>query len=735
MSAAVGDLGEAWRPKLDVSGRPLGLRPVDLARFFRPGRVAVVGASDTRGRPNTAMWQKIRAWGAATGADVVPVNPHRATVDGARCAGSLSELEPGIDVVAILNSDVEPVLAEAVERDAGFVVVFAAGFSETGSVGARRERALVAQLDGQRTRMLGPNTNLNAFEVFAPLPPPTLALATQSGHQGRPLFQAQDVGVAVSHWAPTGNEADLDASDFIAWFADQPEIGAVAAYLEGCADGRRLRLALDRAALAGTPVVVVKVGRSAEGRSMAQSHTGHLTGSDRVVDGVFRQHGVIRVDGLDELQDVATMLARCAAPTAPGIGIYGISGGSGAHLADLCGAASLRIPRLSPATITVLRECIPGYLRVSNPVDCGGAPAMDERGRRILDALVADPAIGAIVCPLTGALPAMTEPLARDLVAVARTTTKPVCVIWGSPITDDPSLTEVLLPSGLPIFRSFQNCVLALRSWLDWHEYQGRYRSPFARVPTRAAPGRAVAAPLLSGTTTVAEHDAKAVLAAYGIEVSRDHLVRSPKEATRAAEALGLPVVMKVASSDLPHRSDLGLVRVGVSSFTAVRHTYDELLARAAAAAPDATVDGVLVCEQIASGVEVMAGVVHDEVFGPAVTVGLGGTWVEVLDDLAVRVPPFDRAEARRMIAETRAARVLAGLRGAPPASVGALVDLLVRLQRLALDLGDDIAELDANPVLVTAERAVVADALIVPRIHPAVPPRARATRPGGRQP
>jgi acyl-CoA synthetase (NDP forming) len=665
------------------------------------------------------MWKKIRTWAEATGAEVLPVNPHRATVDGTPCVPSLAELGAGLDVVAILNADVEAVLDEAVARRAAFVVVFAAGFSETGAVGARRERGLVERLVGHRTRMLGPNTNLNAFEVFAPLSPPAIALVTQSGHQGRPLFQAQEVGVAVSHWAPTGNEADLDASDFIAWFADQPEVGAIAAYLEGCANGRTVRLAFDRAAQAGTPVVAVKVGRSAEGRSMAQSHTGHLTGSDRVANGVLRQHGVTRVDGLDELQDVATMLARSAPPTAPGIAIYGISGGSGAHLADLCGAAGLRLPRLSPTTIRALRECIPGYLRVSNPVDCGGAPAMDERGRRILEILAADPAIGAVVCPLTGALPVMTGPLARDLVAVAATTTKPVCVVWGSPITDDPSLTDVLLPSGLPVFRSFQNCVLALRAWLDWHEFQGRYHSPFDQAPTRPRRRRSELPPLRSGRATVSEHDAKAVLAAYGIDVTRDELVHTRQQAVRAAEAIGLPVVMKVVSPQLPHRSESGLVRIGVSSFTEVRRTYDRLTALASAVAPEATIDGILVGEQVSGGIEIMAGIVHDEVFGPAVTVGLGGTWVEILDDLAVRVPPFDRAEARRMLAETRAARALAGVRGTPPAAVRALTDLLLRLQRLALDLGDDIAELDANPVLVTIDRAVVADALIVPRHDP----------------
>jgi acetate---CoA ligase (ADP-forming) len=732
----------------DPSGRALTLRPVALERFFSPRRVAVVGASDTPGRPTTAMWRKLVDWAATHGADVLAVNPHRTEVDGRRCVPTLAAtgLEPGsLDVVAVLTGDVEDAVDQALSAAAAFVVIFAAGFAEAGPEGRRREAALRARLVGSTTRVLGPNTNLNAFETFEDLPGPALALVTQSGHQGRPVFQAQRLGVAVSHWAPTGNEADLEAADFLAWFSERPEVGAVAAYLEGVNDGRTLQLALDRCVATDTPVVAVKVGRSAAGRSMAASHTGHLTGGDRVVDGVFAQYGVTRVDGLDELQETATLLARWDAPTAPGVCIYGISGGSGAHLADLCGAAGLDLPTLADDTVATLRRHIPGYLRVDNPVDCGGGPAMDERGRAILEALVADPSVGVVVCPLTGALPALTEPLARDLVAVARSSPRPVCVIWGSPVVDDPALVDVLFPSGIPVFRSFPGCVAALSAWFRWHALRGRWRSPFDTAPRRLSPagrraGQALAAATAAGRndigdvssggsgtgggsggrpalTSLPEHEAKAVLAAAGIPVTRDVLCTSAAAAGRAAADLGGPAVLKIVSPDIAHRSDLGLVRTGVVGATAAQRVSGELAARAAEQAPTARIDGVLVCEQIDDAVEVHLGMVHDEVFGPAVTVGLGGIWVEVLDDLAVRVPPFDRAEAHRMLADTRAAAVLAGVRGRRPAATGALVDLLVRFGRLALEVGDAIAELDCNPVLVTADRAVVADALLVPRL------------------
>ena len=236
---------------------------------------------------------------------------------------------------------------------------------------------------------------------------------------------------------------------------------------------------------------------------MARSHTGHLTGSDAVTSAVFRQYGIIRVDGLDELQDTAAMLARAAPPQGDGVCIYAISGGTGAHLADLAAAAGLRLPPLGNETQSRLHEWIPAYLRVSNPVDNGGAPSADERGRKILDTIVADPNVGVVVCPITGALPSMSKPLARDLVAVAETTDKPICVIWGSPVTDDPAYSILVSSSKVVTFRTFGNCVGAVKAWLDWHDFRTRYRS--AKRPRRRAPVVAPGSPL-------SEHESKEIL-------------------------------------------------------------------------------------------------------------------------------------------------------------------------------------------------------------------------------
>lgn len=708
-------------PQTDVSGRRTSLRPVELDRFFVPRTVAVVGASDTPHRPTTVMWRKVRASVEAKGARVFPVNPGRDEVDGVACFASLADIPTDdLDLTVLLVGDPLTLMPEVLAKDSRFVVVFAADFAETGEEGARRQQELEQMLVGTRTRLLGPNTNLNAFESFRDdLPGRAIGLVTQSGHQGRPVYQGQEIGIRLSHWAPTGNEADLEFADFAAWFAEQPEVGVVATYVEGFKDGRTLQLALDRCASRGVPVVAVKVGRTAAGTEMARAHTGHLTGADAVVDAVFRQYGVVRVDELDQLLEVSAALARTPDPAARGVCIYSISGGTGAHMADLAEAGGLDLVELQPETQEELRTHIPGYLRVSNPVDSGGAPSGDARGKLILDAILRDPGVGALICPITGAA-SMANRLAKDLVVKAQEHGKPVFVVWGSPVGTEPAYTDILLPSGIPVFRSFGTCVRAVRAYLDHHERTRRWTSPFADVPCTPCAEADGVRHLLQPARTLSEHASKAVLAAYGIPVSADVLAASAAEAVKAAASFEAPAVLKLCSADVAHKSDLGLVRLGLTTPAEVEAAYEEVLATAARVAPDADVEGVLVTEMVTDGVEVVVGVARDPLFGPTVMVGLGGVLVEVLGDVSHRVPPFDRDEARRMVAELRGVQLLHGVRGRPPVDVEALVDVLLRVERLALDLGGDgpgaLAELDINPLLARPDGAVALDALVVTR-------------------
>jgi acyl-CoA synthetase (NDP forming) len=693
---------------VDVTGRPVQPRSVDLATFFRPRTVACIGASDTPQRPNTAMHEKITRWAAAAGATVFPVNPNRDTVGGARCYPSITDVPGDVDLAVILVGDALEVLPQVIEKKARFAVVFAAGFAEVGAEGEAKQRALSELIDCSDLHVLGPNTNLNAFELFREdLPGRAIALITQSGHQGRPVFQGQELGIRLAYWAPTGNEADLEFADFATFFARQPEVGAIAAYIEGFKDGRTLMLAADEAAQRRIPIVCVKVGRTDEGRSMAKAHTGHLTGSDAVTSAVFRQFGVTRVDGLDELLDVSAAFARTAPPpSGDGVCVYAISGGTGAHMADMAAAAGLRLCRLSPQTQRQLHEWIPPYLRVSNPVDNGGAPSSDWRGRKILDTIVADPDVGMLICPITGAVPSMGNRLAKDLVDVAATTDKPVFVVWGSPVGDEVAYREILLGSDVPVFRTFANAVTAAKAYFGFHQFTAGYRSSFATAVRRPS----AAAKIARGLLRPDEHSSMQILEAYGISTPRRELVTSATAAVRAASSIGYPVVAKVCSPEILHKSEGGFVRVGLRSATEVRAAYDDFMTRA----PDA--DGVLVCEQVAGGVECVVGIAADELFGPVVMVGLGGVLVEVLGDVSFRVPPFSRQDAVAMLTELKGAALLRGVRGQAGVDRGALADVLMKVQRLAVDLSNEVAELDINPLVVHAKGAVALDALVVPR-------------------
>ncbi|MFI1013460.1 acetate--CoA ligase family protein [Streptomyces sp. NPDC020965] len=702
----------------DVSGRPLYAPVPDLDRFFRPRSVAVVGASDGEGRPNTGITRQLIDWAERVGARVHPVHPTREEVFGLRCVPDVGQLPEEVDLAVLLVGDPLPLIDQLADAKIRFAVAFASGYAETGAAGAVAQQRLAAAVARAGVRLLGPNTNLNAFERFRDdLEGPAIALITQSGHQGRPVFTLQELGIRLSHWAPTGNEADLETADFISYFAERPEVGAIACYVEGLKDGRSFLLAADRAARRGVPVVAVKVGRTETGARMAASHTGKLTGADQVVDAAMRQYGVIRVDGLDELQDTSTLLARARKPLADGVVVYSISGGTGAHFADLAASAGLPMPRLSEAKQAELHQWIPDYLSVANPVDNGGHPVGDWRGRKLIDAILADPGVGVLICPITGPFPPMSDRLAQDLVDAAEATDKLICVVWGSPVGTEPAYRETLLGSSrVATFRTFANCVSAVRSYLDHHHFTSGYRSPFDEAPRTPSPSFRKARALMRPGKQLSEHAAKQLLRAYGIRVPREQLVTSAAAAVRAAGLVGYPVVMKASGARIAHKTELGLVKVGLTSASQVRDAYRELtdIARA----EDIELDGVLVCQMVERGVEMVVGVTQDALFGPTVTVGLGGVLVEVLQDVAVRVPPFGEGQARAMLGELRGSALLDGVRGGPPMDVDALVEVVLRVQRMALELGDELSELDINPLMVLprGQGAVALDALAVCR-------------------
>jgi acyl-CoA synthetase (NDP forming) len=686
----------------------------DLEAFFRPQSVAVLGRVN-RESDAAGLLDPIRErYGCE---QVYLVHPAGGEIDGVTIYPSVLDI-PGQVTLAIVNVGAEHVpgvVDECGRKGIAYVLVFTAGFSETGPEGAELEKQLAETARKHGVRIFGPNTNTNAFERMPEVPGlrgGKIGLVTQSGHQGRPVVQGSLFGVGFSRWVPTGNEVDLEASDFIEYFAGDPGTSVIAGYFEGFKDPAKLRGALDAAAVAGKPVVALKIGSTSAGQRMASSHTGHLTGSDAVIDGLFAQYAVTRVRDLDELLDTSALFAKLPPGTGTRVGLYSISGGSGTLMAEIAEAAGLEVPTLTEPTQAAMRELLPAYLTVSNPVDNGGtflltAPA--EQRQRLLTLLAEDPMVDVVVVGLTGAVGDMTDNLAADIRVLAATLPVPLIATWNSYKTDEQGFRD-LVTSGVPLFRSFRGCFSALAAWSAYTRRALSYRRRISPA-TALTPGvRAV----LSGSGTLDAAKSRQLLEAFGIAMPGEGVAPTAETAVDAANALGYPVVLKIASPDIAHKSDLGLVRVGVGDPASVRTTAKELIDRAAARAPDAQIDGVLVQQQVVTGVEMIVGVITDPVLGPAITVGTGGIFAEVLRDVATRPLPIDRGDAREMVTGLRGYALLTGARGGPKADVEALLDLIEGIARLAMAAGNRLAELDLNPVVVTPKGALAVDSLVV---------------------
>lgn len=707
--------------RTDVTGRRLALRTVDWEAIFDPRGVAVVGASDRPGTQQRAQYEQVRQRLGERGAQVVPIHPTKAEILGDRTYRSVLDVPFDVDLAIVLVREPLPVLRECVEKGVRAAIVFAAGFAEVGTAEGDAAAAELAEIASGPMRVMGPNTNLNIFQPWRQdLSGRKLAVVTQSGMQGRPIVQGEAIGIPIQSWATLGNEADLEFADFVAHYAALPGTGAIAGYVEGFRDGRALMLAADRAAAHGVPVVLVKIGRSDEGRRMARAHTGHLTGSDAVHDAVFAQSGIVRVDDIDEVVEIAGMFCHASLlppGSAGGVAIYAMSGGSATQAVDMCAAAGVAVPRLADTTVERLAEHIPWFLRKDNPVDTGGTITALPAGRAVLELMLADPNTDILLVPVTGVFPGMSDALVRDLVELHPTSRKPIVAVWSSPLRDDPAY-RALCEAGVPLFHSFGAAVRGIRALVGFSAFVADRRDPFAELPTARSPGAATAIEVLGTRPRLTEVDAKAVLRAYGIPTVDELVVMDAAEARQAAGRLGVPLVAKVLSSDIAHKSDLGLVATGLRNEDEVADAVARILDTAAERAPGASVEGVLLQPMVTDAVaEVLVGISHQPPFGPTVVYGSGGVLTEVLADVAFRVPPFDRRSARRMVDETRGSALLQGVRGRPAGDVEALVDVLMAVQRLALDLEDRVAELDVNPLMVLPRgRGVVAvDALIVP--------------------
>jgi acyl-CoA synthetase (NDP forming) len=674
---------------------------VDLTLFYRPRSIAVIGAHETR-NPNADNSRRLLATAQAIGAEFYPVHPRFESVFGAKCYRSINEIPGDIDVLIVQVSDAAAAIREASAKHPKFAVVFTSGYGETGIPEAiEREQQLLEAAREVGARLLGPNTNINGLELRRSLAPPKIALVTQSGAQGRPIIQSEALGVAFSFWATTGNEADLEASDFIEFFSHDPETTVVSAYIEGFKSGQRLREAALAALEHEVSIVMIKVGRSEVGRAMAASHTAHLTGSDRVFDAFFEQYGITRVSDLDELREVSVALARLKPPRVSGVVVYGMSGGTAAHLGDLVAEAGLELPRLSEATQARLRELIPDYLVVHNPVDNGGITMGQGNGPAQMEVVMSDPAMGVLLYAIPGVYHT-TSSMVDSLQRAIEVSDAPVMAIWSGPTTDDASFDR-LVETKIPIFRNYRNAIVAAKALIRKHE-QEPLKAKFIEAARKLPP---IASPYAGEVEDLDEFSSAAWLSERGIKFAEHRAVATVSDAVVAADELGYPVVLKARGRTIIHKSEHGLVALGLRSRDQVRDRATDMLR----GSHRDGIEGFLVARQAEPGLELLVGISNDPILGPVVTIGAGGVTAEAMNDVAISVLPLLPERANQMLAKLRLAPLLNGWRGQPGVRKEALVEVLMILAELATT--GDVEELDINPLIAYSDKCLALDAFV----------------------
>jgi acetate---CoA ligase (ADP-forming) len=744
-----------------------------IHKMLNPRSIAIVGATPRMQYGGRFLAAALKAKDRVR---VYAVNPRYDEIMGVRSYPSVTDLPEAPDLVGIVVpwDQVLDVLQESHRKGAGSAIVISAGFAERG-VDDRRDlqRELGAFASTSGMRISGPNclglanvkrdiwataSSRGAEGLTGPI-----GLVCQSGATafGPFLVRAVENGIGFSYIISTGNEADLDFTDFARYLLDDPDTRVIAGFVEGFKQADKFLEVAKLAAERGKPIVLIKIGRSELGARAARSHTAALTGADARYDAIFAQYGVIRVQDYDELLEVSHLLAHTPKPGAPGLAVVSHSGGISSLTADMCGQAGLDLPPLGDAARDGINGILKGFGWAANPADVTGF-ANSESFPQIMEHMVNDPRMGTLVVASAGA-----DAQAQQVISQRDRTDKGVVFLWTGSRDTKAGLSQ-LKEARIPIFYTPDKLARGLKSRLAYHTWrERRLADGFAATPTRTAPQDAAITKALGlGRPTLSESESKELLAAWGVTSARERRADSAEAAVEAAEQLGFPVALKLDSPDILHKTEAGVVRLNLRDAAQVRTAYTEILASAKAylsalplgggglgggdptggggdragdnpsipspmmgegqgggefaaanaTVPQARITGVSVQEMVGEGVEVIIGVNCDPQLGPVLLFGSGGVMVEVYNDVALRRCPITRSEAQAMIAEIKGARLLTGFRGRPAADIEALADTLVRVSHLAMHLEGHLAELDINPLMVlpSGQGVKAVDALVV---------------------
>ncbi|SDM21034.1 acetyltransferase [Halogranum gelatinilyticum] len=685
----------------------------DLSELFAPRRVAVVGATEREGSVGRAIVENLME---DFDGEVVPVNPKYDEVFGLPAVADVSESDADLAVVVVPPHIAVDAVRQAGEAGIQNVVVITAGFGETGSDGAAREQELTEVAAEYDLNLVGPNSlgimstpnGMNA--TFGPenASPGNMSFMSQSGAFITAVLDwANDEGIGFKDVVSLGNKAVLDESDFVdAWGADG-ETDVVIGYLEGIEEGRKF-IDTAREVTQDTPIVLVKSGRTDAGAQAASSHTGTIAGSDQAYEAGLEQAGVIRAESVQELFDSAQMLANQPLPEGEEIAIITNAGGPGVMSTDAVGDSSLSMASFSDETLEEFSEKLPAEGNIYNPVDIVG-DADNDRFRDALDIALADENVGmalVLTCP-TAVLD--YEQLAEDTVELREEHDKPVaaCFMGGERVK--PAAT-ILQDSGIPNYFDPSRAVFALDALADFKDISQRTYDEPTEFDVDRERAREILESVKGRDDTRLGVEAMGLLDAYGIETPQGEIVDSPADALDVAENIDGGVVMKIVSPDILHKSDIGGVKVGVEDGE-VYDAYEDLITRARNYQPDANIIGVQVQEMVDldSGVETIVGMNRDPQFGPLLMFGLGGIFVEVMEDTTFRVAPVSENEAFEMTEEIDSAPLLRGARGRDPVDIDEITETIQRLSQLVTDF-PAILELDINPLVALPDGAQAVD-------------------------
>ncbi|WP_321797647.1 acetate--CoA ligase family protein [Caballeronia sp. J97] len=685
-----------------------------LDALVNPRSIAIVGASvdgtSISGQPMRFLTQH-----GYRGA-LYPVNPKYREIAGVACYDSIAALPetPDLALILVAARRVPQMLRECGERGIRHAIVYGSGFAESGAAGAALQRECAEIARAHRMRVIGPNCQgmvSTASRVYAGFGAPfgvgyrsgTLSLISQSGGFGCALLLAADeLGIGLRHFITTGNEADVSLLELVDACIDDPGTSLVAAYIEGLKDARRLVDVARRALDAGKPILAWKVGNTVDGARAAASHTANLGGASALYRTAFRQAGVIEVSDVADLGDYANAFGMARLPRGERVAVVTLSGGAGILATDVCAQNGMSTPPLAPETIERLVPLVPAFASLNNPVDLTAGILADPRiFADTLQIIADDPNIDAVTIMAAAASGEVARAMADAIARVFAATDKPMMVAWNARRDMAREAYALLEEAKVPLFPTPVRCARALAA-LSLHARARRARAQ-SRLAKPLAPRHAPHARTLieRGQGDLTEHAAQGLLRAYGIDTPKSVLVRDRDHAPEAAHAIGFPLVVKVQSPDIAHKTEAGAVRTGIRDAATLAQACDEILANARRHAPGARIDGVLLQEEIRDAVEIIVGIENDPSFGPAVMCGLGGIYAEVLKDVTFRLAPVTHDEAHAMIRELRAHAILTGARGKPAADIDALAGTLVALSQMALDLQTSLKELDINPLFV----------------------------------